>query len=126
MKYATLLMATALGFDVVAVAVLLIVALALRWPRLMYDSYALSGLMLFALIGMGAALGLAVGGYGRSMLAVSLVFNVAVGAAVAYAGLDLAVEALGLLIVVVNVALTALAYSALKSGRQVALPIIGA
>ncbi len=129
MKYSTFVLGVALAFDLLADAVLLIVALTMRVPALRYDAYALTGLTLFLLIGMGAALGLAVGGYRRSMLAVSLLFNLVIGGFIAYSGLyyglDLGAEAVGLLMVVVNIALTAIAYANMDSGRTVPLPILG-
>ena len=129
MKYSTYVMAASLTFDLVADAVLLIVALALKEPRLTYDAYALTGLTIFMLIGMGASLGLTVGGHKTSMLVVSLLFNLVIGAYLLYAGLRLGLdvwsEAVGLLMVVVNVALTAIAYLNMDSGRSVPLPILG-
>ncbi len=129
MKYSTYVMVIALAFDLLADAVLLIVALALRAPKLVYDAYALTGLTVFILIGMGASLGLTVGGYRDSMLGVSLVFNLAIGAYLVYSGLrlglDLWTEAVGLLMVVINLALTAIAYANMDSGHSVPLPILG-
>lgn len=125
MRYSTLVMASALVVDLVVVAIFLLVALALRQPGLEYGAYALAGAFIFVLIGMGAALGLEVGNYKRSTLVVSVVFNIVMAILIIYSRLDLAAEALGLLLIAVNVALTAIAYSNMDSGREVTLPLLG-
>jgi hypothetical protein len=75
LKYSTYLMVGALTFDLLVAVVYLIVALGIGAPALASGFYAFLGALIFILIGMGASLGLTVGGYRRSMLAVSLVFT---------------------------------------------------
>jgi hypothetical protein len=125
LKYSTYLMVGALTFDLLVAIVYLIVALGIGAPALASGFYAFLGALIFILIGMGASLGLTVGGYRRSMLAVSLVFNLALAALMFYFKAGLVPEAVTALVALVNIAASAMAYSAMGSGREVKLPILG-
>jgi len=59
------------------------------------------------------------------MLAVSLVFNLALAALMFYFKAGLVPEAVTALVALVNIAASAMAYSAMGSGREVKLPILG-
>ena len=125
LKYSTYLMVGALTFDLLVAVVYLIVALGIGAPALASGFYAFLGALVFILIGMGASLGLTVGGYRRSMLAVSLVFNLALAALMFYFKAGLVPEAVTALVALVNIAASAMAYSAMGSSREVKLPILG-
>jgi hypothetical protein len=124
LRYSTYLMVGALVFDLVVAVLFFIVALAVRTPSLITGFYAFLGALIFILIGMGASLGLALGSYGKSMLTVSVIFNVVIAALMVIWPPGLASEALTIIVAVVNIAITAMAYPALRSGRTVALPMI--
>ncbi|MGC9113157.1 hypothetical protein [Acidilobus sp.] len=126
MKYSTYLMVGALIADLIIAIVFLLVALAVRGPALRYDFYAFFGGLIFILIGMAASLGLTMAGYRRSMLAVSVIFNVVIAWLLVQSNLDIITEAVSLLAVLINLAMTAVAYAYMNSGREVPLPIIGA
>ncbi|MGC9071083.1 MAG: hypothetical protein ACP5HK_00055 [Acidilobus sp.] len=129
MKYSTFVMGVALAFDLLVDVILLIVGLVVRASSLMYDAYLLTGVTLFLLIGMGVALGLTIGGYRRSMFVVSLVFNVVFGGLLIYSWLtssiDITSVASGLIMVIVNIALTAVAYSRFESPKSIPMPLLG-
>jgi len=129
LKYSTYIMGVALTFDVIVDLVLLVVGLAVRTGALVYDAYLMTGYTFILLIGMGASLGLTVGGLRRSMLAVSLVFNMAMAALLTFSWLKSSVDVValssGLVMAVVNIILTLIAYANFGSPRNVPLPLIG-
>jgi hypothetical protein len=126
LKYSTYLMVGGLIADLIIAIVFLLVALAVGGPALRYDFYAFFGGLIFILIGMAASLGLTMAGYRRSMLAVSVIFNVVIAWLLVQSNLDIITEAVSLLAVLINLAMTAVAYAYMNSGREVPLPIIGA